>query len=184
MAKFNVTVNIDYLDEDGNLDDSICEQIVGAVVSNVSDRVTEKVAKKAEEAFNGQISALEETISKKLNAIMEDFFNTPKDITDQWGDVVEKGVTIQEKLKKACDQFLSQPLDKNGNPTNGSAYSTAYKTRVDYLVAKAVDGDMNWAIQKAVKEVTDSLKNKISDEIKKQMGEKLADVVGLKNMLK
>lgn len=183
MAKFNVTVNIDYLDEDGNLDDSICEQIVGAVVSNVSDRVIEKVEKKAEEAFNGQISALEKTISKKLNAIMEDFFNTPKDITDQWGDVVEKGVTIKEKLKKACDQFMSQPIDKNGNPTN-SSYAIAYKTRVDYLVAKAVDHDMDFAIQKAVKEVTDNLKNKISDEIKKQMGEKLADVVGLKNMLK
>lgn len=183
MAKFNVTVNIDYLDEDGNLDDSICEQIVNAIVSNVSDKVTEKVEKKAEESFNDQISALEETVSQKLNAIMEDFFNTPKDITDQWGDVIEKGVTVKEKLKKACDQFMNQPLDKNGNPTN-SSYAIVYKTRIDYLVAKAVDHDMEWAIQKAVKEVTDNLKNKISDEIKRQMGEKLADVVGLNNMLK
>lgn len=182
MAKFNVTVNIDYLDEDGNLDDSICEQIVNAIVGNVSDKVTEKVEKKAEEAFNSQISDLEETTCKKLNAIMEDFFNTPKDITDQWGDVIEKGVTVKEKLKKACDQFMNQPLDKNGNPTN-SSYAT-YKTRVDYLVAKAIDHDMERAIQKAVKEVTDNLKNKISDEIKRQMGEKLADVVGLNNMLK
>ena len=35
MAKFNVTVNIDYLDdEEGNLDDTICAQIVKAVVAN------------------------------------------------------------------------------------------------------------------------------------------------------
>lgn len=183
MAKFNVTVNIDYLDEDGNLDDSLCEQIVNAVVSNVSDKVTEKVGKRAEEVFNEQLSALEKTVSEKLNTMMEEFFNTPKDLTDQWGDIIEKGVTVKGKLKTACDRFMNQSLDKDGNPTNNS-YNIKYKTRVDYLVAKSIDRDMEWAIQKAVKDVTENLKAKISDEIKKQMGDKLADVIGLKSMMK
>ena len=183
MAKFNVTVNIDYLDEEGNLDDSICEQIVNAIVANVSERVAKNVEEKATEIFNSRISELEKTVSDKLNSMMEEFFNTPKDVTDKWGDVVEKGVTVKEKLKAACDNFMTQPLDRNGNPTK-SSYNIEYKTRVDYLVAKSVGLNMEITIQKAVKEVTDNIKKKISDEIKKQMGDKLANVVGLNDMLK
>lgn len=183
MAKFNVTVNIDCLDEEGNLDDSICEQIVNSIVENVSGKVTKNVEEKATEAFNGRLSELENTVSDKLNDMMEEFFNTPKDVTDRWGDVIERGVTVKEKLKTACDNFMSQPLDKDGNPTSGG-YNTKYKTRVDYLVAKSVDHNMEWAIERAVKDVTDNLKSKISDEIKKQMGDKLANIVGLNDMLK
>lgn len=43
MRKFKVIVEIDYIDEEGNLDEAICKQIVDAVVSKVSDSVSESI---------------------------------------------------------------------------------------------------------------------------------------------
>lgn len=182
MSKFNVTVEIDYIDEDGNLDDAVCEQIVNSVVSRVSETVTGQIQEKAQKIFDGRLQTMETAVSDKLNEMMDEFFSTPKDITNRWGDIKRKGVTVKQLLSEACDKFMEQPLDERGNPASG--YSVKYKSRVDYIVAQSIDHNMEYAIKKAVNDVTQNLKKKISDEITKQMGEKLAGIVGLDDLLK
>lgn len=182
MSKFNVTVEIDYIDEEGNLDGAICDQIVSSVVSKVSDATTKQIQEKANKIFEERLSTMEASVSDKLNEMMEEFFSTPKDITNSWGETKRKGVTVKQLLCEACDSFMSQSLDADGRPVSG--YGVKYKTRIDYIVAKSIDRNMEWAIKTAVEDVTKNLKNKISDEIKKQMGEKLAGIVGLDGLLK
>ena len=43
---------------------------------------------------------------------------------------------------------------------------------------------MEWAIKNAVSAVTDDLRKKISNEIKTQMGDKLAEVLDLNKIIK
>lgn len=181
MSKFNVTVEIDYIDEDGNLDGAICDQIVEAVVSKVSASVSKEIEDKAKEELNSSLVNMGNAVSEKLNAMMDEFFSTPKDITDRWGDIKRKNVTIKDLLKEACDNFMNQPLDKNGKPSSG--YCPEYATRVDYIVAKSIDVQMECAIKRAVSDVTDNIKKRVSDEIKKQMGEKLAGIVELDKLI-
>lgn len=181
MSKFNVSVEIDYIDDEGNLDDALCEQIVNSVVSRVSDTVTKRIEEQAQQLFEERLQTMETSVSDKLNTIMDEFFSEPKDITDRYGDVQRKGVTVKQLLKEACDKFMEQPLDEQGRPAK---YGAKYQTRVDYIVAKSIDYSMEYAIKRAVEDVTDNLKKKISDEIKQQMGEKLAGVVGLDNLIK
>lgn len=182
MSKFNVTVEIDYIDEDGNLDDAICDQIVSSVVSKVSDATTKQIQEKANKIFEERLNAVEASVSDRLNEMMDEFFSKPKDITDSWGETKRKNVTVKQLLSEACDSFMSQPLDENGRPASG--YGVKYKTRVDYIVAKSIDHNMEWAIKKAVDDVVKNLKKKISDKIEQQMGEKLAGIVGLDSLLK
>lgn len=181
MAKFNITVEIDCIDEDGNLDERITEEIISGVCNKVSANVATKIEKEATERFKGKIEQVDKTISERLNDMMNEFFDTPKDITDKWGDVVRKGVSIKQLLKEACENFMEQTVDNNGNIST-NPYYTAQK-RVDYIVKKVVGNDLESAIQKAVKEVTDNLKARINNEVKKQLGEKLADVIGLPDMI-
>lgn len=42
---------------------------------------------------------------------------------------------------------------------------------------------MEYAIKRATTEVTDNIKKKITEEVKRQIGEKLADVIGLDSMM-
>lgn len=183
MSKFNVSVEIDYIDEDGNLDDEICGQIVNSVVNKVSDAVMKRTEERAQAIFEERLQTMEDAVSAKLNAMMDEFFSTPKDITNAWGEVKRHNITVKQLLEEACDNFMSQSLDKNGNPVKGT-YGVEYRTRVDYIVSKSIDSNMEYAIKKAVGEVTENLKKKISDEIKQQMGEKLAGIVGLDNLIK
>ena len=183
MAKFNVSVEIDYIDEDGNLDDEICKQIVDSVVEKVSNTVKKRVEDEATRIFDEQLRDAEKTVSDRLNEMMEDFFDTPKDITDSWGDIKRRGVTVRQLLKEACDHFMDQPLDRNGNPTT-SSYDKAYNTRVDYFVHKAIDSSMELAIKHAVGDVTANIKKRLKDEITSQMGENLASLLDLDSIIK
>ena len=182
MAKFNITVELDWMDEEYNLDEEIREAIVNNVVNKVQGKLVQQVDTECNNRINNQMANIEKAVSDKLNSIMDSFFDEPRDITDRYGDVVKKGVTVRDTLKRACDEFMNQPLDEYGKPTT-SSYNTKYKTRVDYIVAKSIDHNMEFAIKNAVSTVTDSLKKKITDEVKKQMGDKLANILELDKML-
>lgn len=182
MAKFNITVELDWMDEEYNLDEEIRETIINGVVNKVQDRLINQVETECNNKINDQLKNIETAVSDKLNGIMDAFFDEPRDITDKYGDVIKKGVTVRETLKKACDEFMNQPLDSNGKPTS-SSWDVKYKTRVDYIVAKSIDYNMEIAIKRAVEDVTNNLKKKITEEVKKQMGDKLANILELDKMI-
>ena len=178
MAKFNITVELDWMDEEYNLDEEIRETIINNIVNKVQDRLVSQTENECNNKINEQMKNIEKAVSNKLNSVMDEFFDTPRDVTDKYGDVIKKGVTVKDTLKNACDNFINQSLDKNGNPTTTN-WEVKYKTRIDYIVAKSIDYNMEYAIEKAVKDVTNNLKAKITDEVKKQMGDKLANILEL-----
>ena len=182
MAKFNITVELDWIDEEYNLDEEIREAIVDKVVNKVQDKFIQQVDTEGSNRINDQMANIEKAVSDKLNSIMDSFFDEPRDVTDRYGDVIKKGVTVRDTLKKACDEFINQPLDQSGKPTT-SDWNVKYKTRIDYIVAKSINYDMERAINNAVSAVTDNLKKKITDEVKKQMGDKLANILELDKMI-
>lgn len=181
MATFNITVNLDWLDEEENLDEKIREEILSGIVAKVGDNITNSLESEARKLLDEKMLSLKGEISDKLNAMMNDFFNTPRDITNKWGEVKESGVTVTQLLSSACDDFLTQPVDENGRPASG--YSAKYDTRIDYIVHKSINHDMEWAIKSAVDSITKNLKERISNEVKSQMGEKLAGIIGLDDMI-
>lgn len=181
MAKFNVSVELDYFEEDGSLDDELKSEIVSKIVSEVAGSITKSLETEANRLLNAKMEALDEEISQKLNDLMQEFFNTPRDITDSWGDIVESGVTVTQKLKKACDEFMHQPVDENGKATKSSW--AKYKTRVDYIVHKSIDWEMEQAIKNAVGTATKQIREQVKGLATKQLGEKLAEVVGLEDII-
>ena len=183
MSKFNITVDFDWLNDEYDVESEIKEQIISGVARKVEERILSQAEAECKNKFDSLLKNAEQVISEKLNCMMTDFFDTPHDITDNYGDVVQRGVTVKDTLKKACDNFLSEPLDRNGKPAR-SSYDTEYKTRVDYIVSKSINNDMEWAIKSAVSAVTDDLRKKISNEIKTQMGDKLAEVLDLDKIIK
>lgn len=183
MAKFNVTVELDWLDEEQNLDEAIKDEIVSNIVNRVQGKLLRQTEDECQKRIKEQMAHIETKVAEKLNNIMDDFFNTPYDVTDQYGDVIQRGVTVKKILKRACDNFINQSLDKDGRPTKDH-WSIKYNTRIDYFVEKTIDSSMSYAITKAVKEIKDKMQQKISNEVKSQIGEKLSNIIGLDEMLK
>lgn len=146
------------------------------------ERLVAQVDTECNNRINSQLASIERAVSDKLNSIMDAFFDEPRDVTDKYGDVVKKGVTVRETLKKACDDFLTQPLDGSGKPAK-SSWDEKYKTRVDYIVSKSIDWKMESAIKTAVDEITKNLKQRITDEVKNQLGNKLGEVLEIDKIL-
>lgn len=183
MSKFNITVEFDWLTNEYDLESEVKDQIVSSIANQIQEKIFSQVENKCNDRLNEMLSNAEKGISDKLNAIIAEFFETPRNVTDQYGDIIKKNVTVKDMLKTACDNFLTQSLDQNGNPCDKSSYNKKYNTRVDYIVAKSINHDMEWAIKRAVDEVTDNLKSKISNEIKTQMGDKLGKLLDIDKLL-
>lgn len=183
MAKFNITVELDWMNDEYHLDEEIRETIINNIVHKVQDKLIQQVDTECSNRINEQMANIEKAVSDKLNDIMDAFFDEPRNITDKYGDVVKKGVTVRDTLKKACDEFMNQPLDEKGQPVSKGSWGVKYNTRVDYIVAKSINRDMERTIERAVEDVTKNLKNKITEEVKKQMGDKLANILELDKML-
>jgi hypothetical protein len=179
MAKFNIEVNLEWLGEDGNLDSALKDEIVNSIVSKISKEATTDIEANVNKLVSDKVN---EAVGQKLNEVLEDFLNKPRTITDHWGDVKEKNVTVVEMLKKACDEFMEGKVDKEGRPCNSGYGET--KKRIDYIIEKNIDYSLKASIEKAAAAIKTGLQNYVDTTIKTQIGENVAKIIGLNGITK
>lgn len=85
MAKFTVEVELDFLEEDGSIDETLRDAIAAKVVSSVSAAAQKSVQQKVDALLDEEMKGMAAVIGEQLNAKMEAFFNEPRNITDKWG---------------------------------------------------------------------------------------------------
>lgn len=181
MAKFNIQVELDWFDEDSevNIDDELKAAIMSHVTSKVTDRLTANLQEEANELMTKKLEEFTLKIDEKLNSLLDDFFDTPRNITDPWGHIKKSNVTARQLLSEACDKFMTEIVDENGKP---STYGGKY-TRIEHITKKCINSDVTWAIEKAVKDAVDLVRKKVKETATRQLGEKMAEAVGLENII-
>lgn len=181
MAKFNIQVELDWFDEDSeaNIDDELKAAIMSQIVSKTVDKLAANLQEEANELMTKKLEEFTLKIDEKLNSLLDDFFDTPRNITDPWGHIKKSNVTARQLLSEACDKFMTEIVDENGKP---SAYSGKY-TRIEHITKKCIDRDVTWAIEKAVKDAVDLVRKKVKETATRQLGEKMAEAVGLENII-
>lgn len=179
MAKFTITVDIDWVDEDGTLDQAIQEELVAGVSKKVMERSEESLMEKINDELNEKLNSAKSDISQRMNAMMDEFFDTPHDITDRWGTVKRSGVTARQLITEAADQFFTEKVNDRGET---DTYNAKY-TRMEYIARKAVATDITWAVERAVSDAVDQLKKTVKDTAQKKLGERLAAVANLDEIL-
>lgn len=182
MAKFSVEVELDWLggeEESENIDQTLRDEITRKIVERSAVTVTQNMESEIKKVMEEKMDEFKSNIDKKLETIMDEFFDTPKDITDRWGHIVRKGVSARQLLSEAADTFFTERVDENGK---ADTYNAKY-TRIEYIAKKAVNHDITWAVEKAVKDAVDKVRTKVKETATKQLGEKMAEVVGLENII-
>jgi vacuolar-type H+-ATPase subunit H len=182
MAKLTFTLDLDYIDDFDNLDDALRDEITDTVVSKVISKIDNSIEEEAKKKLEEKLCKVDETISERFNKIIEDFFSTPKTITDKYGDIVEKDVTIHEKLKARCDSFLTEKVDSSGNVTTGSFYNST-EPRYEYILNKIIDSSLKYEIDKIATKIRDDAKKIIETEVKSRIGDKLADLIDINSVI-
>lgn len=172
MAKFNIELEIGWLDEGENLDEVIKEQLI----SEISNRVTSKIENEIEiNAIQQVTSKITESIDEKVNSITEKLMNKNITIHDKWGDVVKKDVNIMDMFKEKMDNFLTEKVNDSGETTGYNRN----KTRLEYIINKNISYDMERKVQYAAEEVGKKLKAYVDTKLKQEIGEEVAKVIGL-----
>ena len=182
MAKFNIEVELDWLggeEEAENIDQTLRDEITRKIVEQSVVKMSASMEDDIKQVLEEKMDEFKANIDKKLETIMDEFFDTPKDITDRWGHIVRKGVSARQLLSEAADKFFTELVDENGK---ADTYNAKY-TRIEYIAKKAVNRDITWAVEIAVKDAVDKVKKNVKDTATKQLGEKLAEVVGLEKII-
>lgn len=177
MSKIDLTLDLDWIDEYGNIDDFVKESII----NNISGLITSDIRKNIEEEANKRIQA--HTLSKiddMINGIVEDLLEKQFTIYDDYGDVKVKNTTVKDQLKKRLDNFLEEKVDDNGSTTG---YNRD-KTRLEYFMLKQIDYDMQRKIDAAATEIKKGLERYIETTMKDKIGENVAKVIGLDKIMK
>lgn len=186
MTKFNVTVELDWFDEEGSLDEQLKDEIAKGIINRVSSQaiadVEKKVQAKIAEIDAQIIGKTEIAISEKLAECLEDFLNKPRTITNEWGEAVRKDVTVIDMLKEACNNYIEQIVDRNGNPPS-SSYDKG-KRRIDYVVERVIHDDMKKAVDTAAQQIQERLEDYVASTMQEKLTENISRAIGLEDIVK
>lgn len=177
MARITIEVELGWLHEDGNIDELVKEEVVSGIVSRISSNIQEQIVKTAQERISEKVSS---QLDEQVNKITEQLLNKRFTLTDKWGDVVEAETSVIDQLKKRLDNFMEEKVDKEGR----TGTYQANKTRLDYLIEKNIDYRFKSAIDSAVKAIKAGLEKHIETTIKDQIGNEVAQLIGLEKIFK
>jgi hypothetical protein len=169
--KFKIEVDIDYLGEDGSLDEQIQERIAQTII--------EKVSKTSIGKIEGTVSKImDQRVNEVVNAAYQEMMGKEITITDGWGDTVKSFPNAAEMIKSRFDTWLTEKVDDNGNKTSYNG-----QTRLDLIIKKQLDKTAQDFTKTAIKEVTEKIKTVLSDDLKLALGDRLINMMELDKII-
>lgn len=178
MAKFNIEVELDWLnDEEYSIDDEIREQVVSGVKYELLKRATDEALKKLDSAIAEKLEEATDIIEQRV----QDFIAvvTEKQIEklkiprkkSSWGSEVEF-IPISEFVGEQYEEYLTKKVyDKNfevARYSSDKVYSVAEAHIKSYLNG-TLSAQVSEMVRKAQKEAEDTVIKTLEQNLKDQL---------------
>lgn len=175
--KLNITVDLEWLGEDGDLDKEVKDQIINGVKSAISRDCLAKVEKEASQQINQAITesivAARKAIEQKAVKFADDWLEKEVTITDKWGDT-QDCLTITDLIKRTFDGLMEKKVDENGRFTD--SYSS--KTRlIHWLTDKRVQDVVQQKLKVINKDIDSKIAEYVNEGIRQNVANKFAEMV-------
>jgi len=154
--KINVEFDLDWVSEDQSIDEAVQKKIINGIVGGMDDRIKKLIQKEAD-------NRLVEKLDGVIDNLFSDFMTRNVVITDKWGDEVSRYESVNELLKEKFDTFLTEPVDSNGKALGKNECGYNEKPRIEYLVSKNIDGQVEKICTKIEKDITVRFAERIKD---------------------
>ena len=171
--KLNIQIDLDWMDEDGNIDDEIKASIENGIIDRISSKCISQIEEKAQNQIEVSMSSAQKIIENEATRFVSDWLDKEVSVTDKWGDIVET-CSIEELIKKSFDDLLNKKVDNNGQFTT-SSYSGV--TLIDWLTNKKAEKIVESKLKDLSKNIDASIKRLVNEEIKKNVSNKFAEMV-------
>jgi hypothetical protein len=177
--KFNLEIDIDWIDEDSNLNDQVKEEIINTIIARVNNSIEKTIKPKIEEKIDGMIV---EKIDSLISGIFSDFMDKEVNITDSYGDVITSHENVYAVIKSRFDKFMIQTVDDRGETSNGRYGGN--QTRLHYIIDKQLKDFADDFTTNAVKQVSAEIKEHVKEGLTNKLGSELMNVLKVNDMLK
>lgn len=175
--KLNITVDIDWIEEDGSIDEEVKHQIISGVKNSISKQCLAKVEKEAskeiDKAIQSSIAKVQSSIESKAIEFADDWLENEVTVTNKWGEPKES-LTITDLIKKTFDGLLEKQVDDSGKFCDG--YSGKMKL-INYLTGKRVEGVVNEKMKGFSRSIDDQITKAVNAGIRENVANKFAEMV-------
>ena len=194
MAKFNVEVELDWMDdEDGySIDDELKERVIkgveDALLKKATDEAVKAVDNKICEKIGEAENSIQEAVDKFISAVCEEKINKIMIPIkkNSWSDEV-KYKPLSEYVGDRFNYYITdKKFDKAGKPArwdSDAVYSAADLLTRDYL-KKELDTKVETMISNARKEVEESLIKSFEQKLKENLSKDIIEKMNIPDVLK
>jgi len=176
--KLNLEVELDWIDDEMNIDDTIKQNVINSVVGKIQKNVEDKVEKEIENIIGKTIIS---KINKRTDGLFNEFLTREVTLSDSYGSKIKCYPNVEAIIKERFDQFMIEQVDKNGK-TSTSSYDS--KTpRVVYIIDEQLKKFSDKFTTDAVKQVSEEIKKHVAEGLTQKLGTELMKVLKVNEML-
>lgn len=173
--KFNVEIELDWVEPDGSIDEEVRKEIINGISRKINTKSQEEIVKQVEKKISDEVESI---ISNQVNKVVKDFLNKGVKITDSYGDV-KKEIVIKDLLKEKFDKFMVQKVDSKGQESTYHVVGTRFEWIVDDRIKRYCDKKT----EKMVADVEDRIKEIFTDELEVKIKDKIVKQIGLEDLI-
>ncbi|GIP38605.1 hypothetical protein J31TS4_18850 [Paenibacillus sp. J31TS4] len=169
--KFNIQVEVDWIDEGGGLDEEVKAQVIQGVVEKLSAGCLRDLTDKS-------MKQVQEKLDDLVVNLFDGFMNKGITLTDRWGDVKRKNVKVEDLMKEKLEQALTEKVDSSGN---SSSYGD--HTRLNYMVNNRVKKAVETMTKEVIGQVDKKIASTINEEVKQRLSESLLSKINVDQVI-
>jgi len=177
-VKFKIETEIDWIDEECNVDDAIQQEIKNDIISKVTTNMTKKIEASIEGNMAEKITKLVDDVS---NNMIGSFLERKISITDKWGKEIISDTSIEKILKTKLEEFWMSKVDDKGR----SGYNSYGKVlpRFEWMVDEKVKKQSERFAKELTTDTIDKIKTHVTEEMKEMIGQKFVKEFGVKALI-
>lgn len=194
MAKFNITVDLDWMDdEEGySIDDELKERVIKGIEDALLKKATDEAVKAVDDKICEKVgeaeNSIQEAVDKFISTVCEEKINKIMIPVkkNSWSDEV-KYKPLSEYVGERFNYYITEKkFDKDGNVarwSSESVYSAADLLTSDYL-KKELDTKVETMVSNARKEVEESLIKSFEQKLKENLSKDIIEKMNIPGVLK
>jgi hypothetical protein len=174
MAKFTVEVDLDWIGEEGNIDEEVENRILSRIEAKALEKLMTVIDKdskaRVEVAVDAQIGA---TLKEKIETLLA----MPRTITDDYGRTTQEGVTLDHMLTARMEKMMSgiKVLDKDGQWT-GEGYRAEFSV-LEFFASKNLSKIVQARVAALAAQTKKDIEIQVADKIRTQVADKLTQMI-------
>ena len=131
------------------------------VLSQLSEKMLESYDKKLQNDLEPVYKEVLNDVSEKIKKVSEEFISKKVSITNEWGDIKKKDVSVIDLIKEK----LEQTFDIKNK-------SSSFREKLDILFGYQLRKEVEKILNNIKKEMQEKIENETSEQIRKKIFEK------------